>query len=1169
MFPLRSGPTTSRPGTTRIATATSINKPCRLIPFVYSNGAAYVLLFSDKALSIYKDGVLQVVDGGTGTTVTTPYAAADLGRLKYAQLGAVLTICHPSYVPQDLELNSNGTWGVTVATPTPHQELSPVSFNALEFVDYSYGAGGDFGLSAPVIMPYKAALANNDVNNPIPGVDFFPPDDTHPAAPWAWGVTAVAQLLDGSIIETTLAPVTKIARCVQGLVPSSTKTSIWNPLSRYPVGSVVSTDYVTGSFWVSLLDTDPVGNLGNNPDDPTTHGYWWGLGDNLSSVVPLGGFVYMSDDLPFLNYVVLAPDKPIRLVWASESSNPNYKVLFWKVYRCQSAGLGGTVTSNVATSQQQWGWIGDSTQPVLAPAPWAATVTYTFGQVINYARPLTGTTWGQYIQYSTNDLVASSGIIYVAIQASYGIVVTNTAYWKPVSVWDNSTYYLTGSHVVETVSGANVVYIALSENNGMLPSEHPEFWSKVVLPSELYYCLAVASVTCLNKPPWSQSGLALWRRCPYYPLQYFIDTGQAPDYTKSPPLGSNPFRVLNFDGTTKAIENPSVVTYFEQRRVFGNTKSSVTSRPGWLFGSNVGDYTNFDKAVIQTESQEFEFELASQRYEEIRGLLPVAKLLCFTNASEWYIGGANGAPLAYDDVDAKPQGDHGSSWLDPMRVGNEALFVQERGPHIQSLLFDFGSQSWDSTELNVFADHLLDGHKIVAWCWAHAPFHCVFMVRDDGVLLSMTYQREQEVNAWAWHDTVGQFLDICTVPESNTDGTVTEDAVYFLVQRGGLLADDLDHVTTASGNVYLERLNSLAPGEPITAVPELDCGDAIRSYITGELMVELPAGAHWGSLISYVVGDWVTLGANYYVALQAGADHVVTDAAYWHQFYAWDAGHTYSVGDHVYESVGGTNHVYIAIVANTGSDPSTTPTMWTEVIHYVHNGEVVALGCGDPTFRVEEADGAGGAIFVGTKDDGTSITFSVPAGGVLSVNEVIALVSGQTTLSLETETPITQWVRQQTAIDMPALSTALTLSVIAFNADGTWLLTKGTGGGSPVTVTGSNIVCVWVGLPFIQQMGQLPPAIQMQEVRTLFCSLERMTLEAIAYGQVEVGQDFDHPLQTQTLKFADTPLQATSQLIEVRPPNTWIKGAVGVIQQSLPLPLTVLTSIRKIDFQKD
>ena len=58
-------------------------------------------------------GIVEVI-----TEVVTPYAAADLFSLKFAQNGADLYIAHPTYVPQKLTFTSSTSWAIANHTPT-------------------------------------------------------------------------------------------------------------------------------------------------------------------------------------------------------------------------------------------------------------------------------------------------------------------------------------------------------------------------------------------------------------------------------------------------------------------------------------------------------------------------------------------------------------------------------------------------------------------------------------------------------------------------------------------------------------------------------------------------------------------------------------------------------------------------------------------------------------------------------------------------------------------------------------------------------------------------------------------------------------------------------------------------------------------------------------------
>ena len=50
-----------------------------------------------------------------------------------------------------------------------------------------------------------------------------------------------------------------------------------------------------------------------------------------------------------------------------------------------------------------------------------------------------------------------------------------------------------------------------------------------------------------------------------------------------------------------------------------------------------------------------------------------------------------------------------------------------------------------------------------------------WVVRSDGALLSLTYIKEQQMLAWARHDTDGVFESVTVIPEGN------EDVPYFFI----------------------------------------------------------------------------------------------------------------------------------------------------------------------------------------------------------------------------------------------------------------------------------------------------------------------------------------------------------------------------------------------------
>lgn len=344
------------------------------------------------------------------------------------------------------------------------------------------------------------------------------------------------------------------------------------------------------------------------------------------------------------------------------------------------------------------------------------------------------------------------------------------------------------------------------------------------MPVTIVWSVPTSLPPGLYSPPYKVLGFRVYRgRGTLFGLigetarttEQFVDYGSEPDYSRPPPAGRNPFDVYEQGssgaGSLVRTEEPTAVTFFEQRCVFGGTEE----RPERVWASQTNDYSNFDERVVSTADESVEFELASRRREEIRSMVGLERLLIFTSSAVWSVAGAGGEPLSPTSlVEARVQLEIGSSWLDPLTVADSALFVRAKGTGIRDLFYDLGRRIYTGSDLSLLAQHLFLGHTVVDWAYAEDPWSLVWVARSDGALLSLTYSRDQEVWAWAQHETDGIVENVCTVPETS------EDAVYLVVRR------------TVGGGVsrrYIERMSSRVmalddDGEPdVMSVVCLDC----------------------------------------------------------------------------------------------------------------------------------------------------------------------------------------------------------------------------------------------------------------------------------------------------------------------------------------------------------
>jgi len=221
---------------------------------------------------------------------------------------------------------------------------------------------------------------------------------------------------------------------------------------------------------------------------------------------------------------------------------------------------------------------------------------------------------------------------------------------------------------------------------------------------------------------------------------------------------------------------PGTVAYFQQRKYFAASRN----RPETIWATKPGAFKNMDKAQPVVDSDSLELTLNSQRVNNIRHMVSMpGGLVLLTGDGAWQLSGGGQANSAVTPTNAlaQPQSYNGCSDVPPIVSNYDILYVQAKGSIVRDLAYNFFVNIYTGTDLTVISNHLFTQHTLREWAYSEEPHKIVWAVRDDGVLLSMTFLKEQEVFGWAWHDTDGKFLSVASVTEGD------EDAVYYVVRR--------------------------------------------------------------------------------------------------------------------------------------------------------------------------------------------------------------------------------------------------------------------------------------------------------------------------------------------------------------------------------------------------
>ena len=222
-----------------------------------------------------------------------------------------------------------------------------------------------------------------------------------------------------------------------------------------------------------------------------------------------------------------------------------------------------------------------------------------------------------------------------------------------------------------------------------------------------------------------------------------------------------------------ADQYPATVAYFQQRQFFAGSPG----RPQTFWLSTSAGYTDYTISVPVQDNDACNYTIASKGLEEIRHAVDLTKLLLFTSAGVWIVSGNTEGVLTPASTSVKRQVNDGANHLAPLVIGSEALFVLDKGMQVKSVGYNFQKDTYLGNDLTVMSSHLFEAHQIVSWAFQKVPFSCVWAVREDGVLLCLTYLAEQEVVGWTWHDTDGAFEEVCVITENN------QDVLYCVVKR--------------------------------------------------------------------------------------------------------------------------------------------------------------------------------------------------------------------------------------------------------------------------------------------------------------------------------------------------------------------------------------------------
>ena len=282
---------------------------------------------------------------------------------------------------------------------------------------------------------------------------------------------------------------------------------------------------------------------------------------------------------------------------------------------------------------------------------------------------------------------------------------------------------------------------------------------------------------------------------------YFDDQNFEPNTAMTPKEDWYPFSGDN---------HPATVCFFQQRMCLGGTKDN----PAAFYMSRTGDYESFRKSRPLQDDDPVEYMLASGAIDDVKWLVPFGDLLIGTSGAE-FKATSSGAAITSSDVQITSQSYWGSADLQPIVIGQSILHCQRSGHHIRDLYYSWESDGYSGTDLSVLAPQEVEQNSLLQWCYQQSSGANIWLVRDDGVLLCLTYMKEQNVFAWSRHVTDGSVLSVVSLNSGEAG-----DTVMMVVKR----------TINGTTKYFLERMEKrFLEDTPISDAWFVDCGKEVTS----------------------------------------------------------------------------------------------------------------------------------------------------------------------------------------------------------------------------------------------------------------------------------------------------------------------------------------------------
>lgn len=286
---------------------------------------------------------------------------------------------------------------------------------------------------------------------------------------------------------------------------------------------------------------------------------------------------------------------------------------------------------------------------------------------------------------------------------------------------------------------------------------------------------------------------------------------------------------------------PTHVTFFRERLVFARSSDQK------IWFSVAGDYENFsdrDDGGIVTADMSATIQISSEQANEIKWMVASDSLIVGTASTEFIIREITTQDVfGPGNIKATPSTHHGSVSVSPVRIGSTTFVVQSSGRKVREFAFSIENDGLASVDVTRLSPRIIPrAARITQLAYQQEPNSIIWAVRNDGVLVGFTYNREEDVFGWHRHVIGGtdSFVkSVDCIPASNggrdelwlsVSRTIDGDTRHYIE----VLQDDWDSSLDLDDAFYVDSglIYSGAANDVISGLDHLE-GETVSVLADG------------------------------------------------------------------------------------------------------------------------------------------------------------------------------------------------------------------------------------------------------------------------------------------------------------------------------------------------